>query len=83
MTDFGNSEHALAVLGIGADRPPAEADLYVRYVRALALLSECAGYVDEPDYVALIEAVLRDAQAHYPLAVQHNGERWEIAPRVV
>ena len=72
----------IASLSLARDASPAEVDLYVRYVRALALLSECAGHVDEPDYADLIGAVLEDAQAHYPLVVRRNGERWEIAPRV-
>lgn len=76
-----NSNDALHVLGVAPETPAREADLYVRYVRALAILSECVGHVDEPDYVELIEAVLADAQAHYPLDVRRNGERWEIAPR--
>ncbi len=71
----------------GALRPSpsathAEAELYWRYVRALATLAECAPYVDEPDFTDLIESVLADAQAHYPLTVCRNGSRWEIAPRV-
>lgn len=70
-------------LGLPTDMPPDQAELYMRYVRALALLSECAPYVDEPDYAGLIEAVLHDAQARYPLEVRRNGERWEIAPRSV
>lgn len=68
-------------LGLPADVQAEQAELYARYVRALALLSECAPYVDEPDYAGLIEAVLHDAQARYPLEVRRNGERWEIAPR--
>ena len=63
----------------GASR--TEKELYTRYVRALALLAECAPYVDEPDYEDLIEILLRDAEAHYPLTVCRNGARWEIAPR--
>ena len=63
----------------GASR--TEKELYTRYVRALALLAECAPYVDEPDYADLIEILLRDAEAHYPLTVCRNGARWEIAPR--
>jgi len=73
----------IASLSPACDASPAMVELYVRYVRALALLSECAGHVDEPDYAELIGAVLEDAQAHYPLVVRRNGERWEIAPRVV
>ena len=70
-----------AQLGIGADADPARAQLYVRYVRALALLAECAPYVDEPDYVELIDVLLADAQAHYPLDVSKDDERRAIAPR--
>ncbi len=72
-----------AQLGVPREARSEEAELYLRYVRALALLSECAPYVDEPDYAELIEALLRDAQERYPLEVRRNGERWEIAPRGV
>lgn len=70
----------LALLDAGRNMPPGEAELYVRYVRALALLGECAPYVDEADYASLIGALLADAQANYPLAVRRHGERWEVAP---
>ena len=72
----------MAQLGLAADTSPAAAELYLRYVRALAVLAECAPYVDEPDYMALIGDVLADAQAHYPLVVCRNSDRWEIAPKV-
>lgn len=71
----------VASLSLPGDASPAAGELYVRYLRALALLSECASCVDEPDHADLIGAVLEDAQAHYPLVVRRNGERWEIAPR--
>lgn len=75
-----STDAPLLELGL-RDLRPEEAALYVRYVRALALLSECAPFVDEPDYAQLIEAVLDDACLHYPLTVRRNGERWEIAAR--
>ena len=61
--------------------PQRERALYVRYVRALALLCECAPYVDEPDYADMIDDVLAEACRHYPLAWQSDGERREIAVR--
>lgn len=71
----------LATMRPAEDATPAEVALYVRYVRALALLAECTPYVDEPDHLDLIEAVMVDAQASYPLEVQRNGAGWEIAVR--
>ena len=71
----------LARLGMTADASPAQRALYARYVRALALLSECAPYLEEPDYVDQIDVLLADAQAHYPLEVRKDGDRWAIAPR--
>lgn len=68
------------LLRVPSDVPAEQAALYVRYVRALALLCECAGAVDEPDYVELLEAMLLDAQANYPLVVRRDGDRWQIAP---
>jgi hypothetical protein len=67
-------------LGLPADTPPAEALLYARYVRALALLCECAPYVDEEEYGELIEELLADACTSYPLAWRRLGGRYEIAP---
>ena len=61
--------------------PEREFRLYVRYLRALALLCECAPYVDEEDFVDLIDELLVDACAHYPLEF-HQDERYRgIAPR--
>ncbi len=71
----------LALLGTGPEMPPREAQLYARYVRALALLCECAPYVDEPDYAELIDTLLEDACAHYPLDVHKDGDQRELAPR--
>ncbi len=71
-----------ASLAAGLDLTPRERALYLRYVRALALLCECAPYVDEPDYADLIDEVLEDATRHYPLTWRRTGERCEIAPRV-
>lgn len=82
LGDLPCGEHdALRALRPSADATEAEAALYVRYVRALALLGECAPYVDEPDYLELIETVMTDAQEAYPLRVCRNGAAWEIAPR--
>jgi hypothetical protein len=77
----GGEQDALTTLRPSDDATEAEVALYVRYVRALALLAECAPYVDEPDYVELIETVMNDAQEAYPLTVSRNGSMWEIAPR--
>lgn len=60
---------------------PADAALYERYVRVLALLAECAPYVDVEDYAELIDEVLADAQEHYPLVVRRDGDRREVALR--
>ena len=61
--------------------PSASSRLYVRYVRALALLCECAPYVDEPDYADMIDERARRCVRHYPLVWQSDGERREIAVR--
>lgn len=71
----------LARLDVGATAAPRDPALYLRYLRALALLCECAPYVDEPDYAELIDAMLDDAAAHYPLDVERDGLRRGIAPR--
>ena len=71
----------LARLGVEARMTPREAALYVRYLRALALLCECAPYVDEPDYTALIDVMLDDAAEHYPFDVERDGLRRALAPR--
>jgi len=76
------SRETLSLLRVEPDAAPREAELYVRYVRALALLSECAPFVDDPDYAELIGAVLVDAQANYPLLVRRDGGRWQIGPAV-
>lgn len=76
------TDPVLARLNTGLDLTPRERELYLRYVRALALLCECAPYVDEPDYTDLIDAVLAEAAEHYPLAWRRNGRHCEIAPRV-
>ena len=71
----------LAELGVTDRMPEREAALYVRYLRALALLAECRPYVDECDYAALIDELLDDAQANYPFDVVRDGERRGLAPR--
>ncbi|MFM9940151.1 MAG: hypothetical protein ACKVP7_11735 [Hyphomicrobiaceae bacterium] len=57
------------------------AALYGRYVGLLALLCECAPYVDEPDYVDLIEAALIDASSNYHVDFRRNDGSFEIALR--
>jgi hypothetical protein len=82
LGDLPSGEHdALRALRPSRDATQAEVALYVRYVRALALLAECAPYVDEPDYLELIETLMADAQEAYPLRVCRNGAMWEIAAR--
>lgn len=71
----------LASLGIATPLTPAEAALYVRYLRALALLCECRPYLDEPDYAELIDDVLDDAAAHYPFEIERDGDRRGLVPR--
>ena len=71
----------LARLGVVEPMAPREAALYVRYLRAVALLCECRPYLDECDYAALIDELLDDAQAHYPFDVRRDGERRSLAPR--
>lgn len=68
-------------LDLGVELPEREFRLYARYLRALALLCECAPYVDDADYVDLIDELLADAVKHYPLACRHDGDRREIALR--
>ena len=69
-------------LDLGVELPPREFRLYARYVRALALLCECAPFVDDVDYADLIDELLADAVKHYPLECRHDGERREIALRL-
>ncbi len=54
---------------------------YARDARALALLCECAPYVDEPDCADMSDDLLGDACRHDPLAWRRDGERREIALR--
>lgn len=68
-------------LGLSVDTPVNEAVLYVRFVRVLAVLCECAPYVDEADYLDLIEQVLDDACSGYPLDWRRSEGHYEIAPR--
>lgn len=72
---------ALTRLGAGSLSAGETAQLYARYVRALALLCECFPYVDEPEYRELIDLLLADARAHYPLDVAGFGGSRQIAPR--
>ena len=64
----------LSGLKLGVDLPEREFRLYARYVRALALLCECAPYVDDEDYTELIDELLADACKHYPLECWHDGD---------
>ena len=64
----------LSGLKLGVDLPEREFRLYARYVRALALLCECAPYVDEEDYSELIDELLADACKHYPLEYWRDGD---------
>ena len=73
--DLGRS---LGALGDAGDR---EARLFARYLRALALLSECAPYVDDPDYAAAIDSVLSDASSNYPFDWHRADQRPAITPR--
>lgn len=61
--------------------PEREFRLYVRYLRALALLCECAPHVDEEDYVDLIDELLVEACAHYPLELHQDERDRGITPR--
>lgn len=68
------------------DRAAADADtrfdaLYQRYLAALALLCECAPYVDEPDFIERLDMLLDDAARHHPLQWQSDGPRRALAPR--
>lgn len=82
-----NSGGCASELGLSATASAAasasafEAALYARYVTALALLCECAPYVDEPDYVERIGEVLAQASANYPLEWRRSGGHFEIALR--
>ena len=81
-SDLDNSPDAwLQELTLGVKMPEREFRLYARYLRALALLCECAPYVDDADYAALIDELLADACEHYPLECRHDGDRREIALR--
>jgi hypothetical protein len=68
-------------LNLNIDLPEREFRLYARYVRVLALLCECAPFVDDAAYAELIDELLADAVKHYPLECRHDGDRREIALR--
>lgn len=68
-------------LRLGIEGSERELQLYARYVRALALLCECAPFVDDEDYADLIDELLADACKHYPLEWRRVGVRREIALR--
>ncbi len=77
----GAARHAPAHAHVDAEAEARFDALYQRYVAALALLCECAPYVDEPDFVERIDALLDDAARHHPLQWQADGPRRAIAPR--
>jgi hypothetical protein len=72
----------LRTLNLGVEGSEREVHLYAQYVRALALLCECAPFVDDEDYADLIDELLADACKHYPLEWRRNGARREIALRL-
>lgn len=71
------------VLGAPADAADREVRLYARYVQALALLCECAPFVDDEDVSERIDHALAAAAAHHPLDWRRSGCLAEIAPRGV
>jgi hypothetical protein len=71
----------LGTLELGVNRSEEGCLLYARYVRALALLCECVPFVDDEEYVLLVDELLADACKHYPLAWRQAGVRREIALR--
>ncbi|GMU70638.1 MAG: hypothetical protein HS109_17265 [Burkholderiales bacterium] len=78
----GADRAVLTSLGVRGPLTDTEAALYVRYLRALALLCECRPYLDEPDYAGLIDELLDDAASHYPFDVERDGDRRGLVPRV-
>jgi hypothetical protein len=77
----GAVRHPSAHANVTADADSRFDALYQRYVAALALLCECAPYVDEPDFADRIDALLDDAARHHPLQWQADGPRRALAPR--
>lgn len=77
----GTDREILASLGVRGPLTDAESALYVRYLRALALLCECRPYLDEPDYAERIDEVLDDASTHYPFDIEREGDRRGLVPR--
>lgn len=75
------SDGWLHTLESGVDMTERESRLYARYLRALALLCECAPFVDDQDYAELIDELVTDACKHYPLDCRRNGDFREIALR--
>ena len=71
----------LHTLDLGVEMPDPEFRLYARYIRTLALLCECAPFVDDPDYLNLIDEMVADACKHYPLDCRRDGDRFELALR--
>jgi hypothetical protein len=68
-------------LGAPVDACDRETRLYARYVRALALLCECAPYVDDESYAERIKEVLADASWNYPLEWRRSATGIELSPR--
>lgn len=77
----GTDREILASLGVRSPLTDAESALYVRYLRALALLCECRPYLDEPDYAELIDELLDDAASTYPFDIERDGDRRGLVPR--
>ena len=71
----------LPTLNLGVEGSDEGRRLYARYVRALALLCECVPFVDDEDYVSLVDELLADACKHYPLEWRQSGLRRELALR--
>lgn len=45
----------------------------VRFLTAIALLCECAAYVDEPDFLDQIDSLLDSLEQEYPLRFERQG----------
>jgi len=59
-------------------------EMQVRFLTALALLCECAAYVDEPDFLDQIDSLLDSVELEYPLRFEREGvsRTLAIAPRL-
>ena len=76
-----DAEVCLHTLALGVEGSEREIHMYAQYVRALALLCECAPFVEEADYADLIDELLADACKNYPLEWRRDGVRRQIALR--